>query len=97
MISLQARLNKLEAKRQKPFADVLSLIEAHRYYDEISEDERTRYCAYIGIDKQSFAETNLLVLGGLHVALKQIEKPEARKLQNIITEIESVVLGEEQT
>ena len=85
------RLAKIEAARPRLFADILALIGRHAFYDEINDNERERYCCYIGVDRRVFEEVNRAVVGDLHVILRQIEPPTPDELRSVIEELEIII------
>ena len=89
--SYKKRLERLEAPRRQPFADILALIEKHCLYDEITDEQRTRYCQYIGISQAIFEEINLQVVGDTSVYLRRLETPTAEELKEIIAELEQTI------
>lgn len=91
MRSITARLTRLEAARPRLFADVLSLIAHHAYYDEITPKERTRYCEYIGIEQKVFEDVNQMVLGDQHIMLTKFDVPSSAELEAIINEVQQEV------
>ena len=86
MDGIKKRLLKLEAKRSNPYADIERLIEQHRLYDEITDEQRARYCEYIGIPQDIFEEIDLAVLGDNSVYLRKIDPPTPEELSDILTE-----------
>lgn len=86
MNGIKNRLQKLEAKRSNPYADIEKLIEQHRLYDEITDEQRTRYCEYIGIPQDVFEEIDLAVLGDNSVYLRKIDPPTPEELNEILSE-----------
>lgn len=91
MRSITARLNRLEATRPRLFADILSLIARHAYYDEITPREQTRYCEFIRVPKQAFEDVNKMVLGDQHIMLAKVDPPTPEELAQIIQDIENYV------
>lgn len=85
-MSIDRRLRLLEAKRGSPYADIEKLIEQHRLYDEITDEQRARYCEYIGIPQDVFEEINLAVLGDNSVILRKIDPTTPEELSDILTE-----------
>ena len=86
MNGIKKRLLKLEAKRSSPYADIEKLIEQHRLYDEITDEQRARYCEFVGIPQDIFEEIDLAVLGDLHTCLRKFDPPTPEELHDIFTE-----------
>ena len=86
MNGIKKRLLKLEAKRSSPYADIEKLIEQHRLYDEITDEQRARYCAFIGIPQDIFEEIDLAVLGDNSVYLRKIDPPTPEELSDVLAE-----------
>ena len=74
MSNVKARLNRLEAQRNHSFADVLSWIRAGRYYDELSDSERERYCQYRNSDRLGLEQVEDY-FNGLHFQLERNPPP----------------------
>ena len=74
MPNVKARLNRLEAQHSQGFADVLSWIRAGRYYDELSDSERERYCLYRGSDRMGLEQVEDY-FNGLHFQLESNPPP----------------------
>lgn len=89
----ERRVEKLEAKSGQEYSDINCLICQGRFYDELSEEQRYRYCEYYGVDKQAFEDVNLAVIGTLHFKLEHKRKPSTRAEMNaLIEEIEKLVI-----
>lgn len=91
MRSFDRRLARLEAAQPQLFADVLTLIARHAYYDEITPQEQARYCEFIGIEKKAFEDCNLMVLGDCHIMLEKVDTPTPEELNQLIIDIENYV------
>ena len=74
MPNVKARLNRLEAQHNNSFADVLSWIRAGRYYDELSDSEKERYCLYRDSDRLGLEQVNGY-FNGLHFQLERNPAP----------------------
>ena len=85
-MSIDRRLRLLEAKRGSPYADIEKLIEQHRLYDEITDEQRARYCEYVGIPQDVFEEIDLAVLGDLHTSLRKFDPPTPEELSDVLAE-----------
>ena len=89
---IKQRIAKLEAAPVQKWGDVLAWIREHVYYDEISDDDREKYCAYIGIERAVFEDVESAVCGNLHAKLRRVEKPTSEVLKQTILEIEKYIL-----
>ena len=85
-MSIDRRLRLLEAKRSSPYADIEKLIEQHRLYDEITDEQRARYCEFIGIPQDIFEEIDLALLGDNSVYLRKIDPPTPEELCDVLAE-----------
>ena len=85
-MSIAKRLQKLEAKHSSPYADIVKLIEQHRLYDEITDEQRARYCEFIGIPQDIFEEIDLALLGDNSVYLRKIDPPTPEELCDVLAE-----------
>lgn len=93
MRSLDKRVARLEAARPRLFADVLSLIARHAYYDEITPQDRARYCQFIGVEQRAFEGVNQMVLGDQHIMLTKFDAPSSAELEAIINEVQHEVFN----
>ena len=91
MRSFDRRLAKLEMANIQLYADVLKLIDQNRYYDELDEAQKNRYCAFVGVPRKTYEETNILVCGDLHTLLARIDQPTPEELAQIIQDIQDYV------
>jgi len=80
--SISRRLEQLERTNRVPFRDVLLLIENNRYYDTLTDAEKRRFCAFIGMTQAEVEAESREVLGDLHFALTGITQGESRKGNN---------------
>lgn len=85
-MSIAKRLQKLEAKHSNPYADIERLIEQHRLYDEITDEQRARYCAYVGVPQDIFEEIDLTIFGDLHTSLRKFDPPTPEELSDVLAE-----------
>lgn len=74
MPNIKRRLNRLEAQHNNGFADVLSWIREGRFYDELSDSEKNRYCLYCGIDRMGLEQVEDY-FNGLHFQLERNPAP----------------------
>lgn len=89
------RLENIEAQIEMltKFAPIMVAIDKHIHYDELPTDEyKSLYCEYIGIDRETFEKVAIKVLGDLHIILRKIQPPTDKELQTIISEVENTVL-----
>lgn len=91
MRSITARLARLEAATVQPYADIQTLIDQHRFYDELDEAQKNRYCAFVGVPRKTYEETNILVCGDLHTLLARIDQPTPEELAQIIQDVQDYV------
>ena len=91
MRSFDRRLTKLEMANIQPYADVLKLIDQNRYYDELDEAQKNRYCEYVRVPRQIFEETHILACGDFHTLLKRIDPPTPEELSQIIQDVQDYV------
>lgn len=89
----ERRVEKLEAKSGQEYSDINCLICQGRFYDELSEEQRYRYCEYYGVDKQAFEEVNLAVIGTLHFRLeRKLKPPTSSEMNVLIEETENLII-----
>lgn len=91
----ERRLEKLESNPSQQWRDVRCLICQGKYYDELTAEQQTRYCEYIGTTPEAFADCNLAVTGSLHIRLEsKPDPPTPSKLREIIKQIQSYLKGD---
>jgi hypothetical protein len=88
----QRRIKALETARP-PFADVLELIRQRTRYDELDEQQKSRYCQMIGTPRNVYEEIALDVVGDLHILLQRFDPPTPDELKEIIDELEQTTLS----
>ena len=74
MSNYRARLKRLEAHSNYGFSDVLSWIKAGRYYDELTDTEKERYCLYSGFDRIGLEQVQGY-FNALHTPLERKPEP----------------------
>ena len=90
------RLEKVETyiETLAKYAPIITSIDKHIHYDELLKDEyKALYCEYIGIDRETFENMAIVVLGDLHIILRKIEPPTDKELQAIIAEVEQEIFN----
>lgn len=92
MKSYQKRLIALETA-SPAFADVLKLIRRGARYDELNDQQKSRYCSMIGTPQKVYEEIALDVVGDLHILLQRFDPPTPDELKEIIDELEQTVLN----
>lgn len=92
MKSYEKRLKTLETARP-PFSDVLELIRQRARYDELDEQQKSRYCQMTGTPRKVYEEIALDVVGDLHILLQRFDSPTPDELKEIIDELEQTVLN----
>lgn len=90
MKTYQRRLKALEAA-SPAFADVLKLIRRGARYDELNDQQKSRYCALIGTSQKVYEEIELAVVGDLHILLQKFDPPTLEELRDIIEEHEIII------
>lgn len=85
MRSITRRINKLERQQAHNYADVVSWIREGRYYDELSDSEKERYCSYRNCDRIGLEQVVGYFFDGLHVPLERRPAPptEAERVQRV--------------
>ena len=72
---------------------VAAAISRKAYYDELTEEEKNAYCAYIGSDREAMETVEEGVTGTLHFIVERKEKPLTEvQLQARVQEIEQTML-----
>lgn len=92
MKTYQRRLKALETA-SPAFADVLKLIRRGARYDELNDQQKSRYCSMIGTPQKVYEEIALDVVGDLHILLQRFDSPTPDELKEIIDELEQTVLN----
>lgn len=70
-MNISKRLQKLETLAGSHDADIIRLIEAGAFYDELSEDQKDAYCDYWNIDRATHEEVEIEFCNGLHFQLRK--------------------------
>ena len=85
----EKRLERLESRPAQQWSDVCCWVCQGRFYDELDEEQRARYCAYRGVDRTALEEVEHAVSGTLHFKLeRKPEPPTPSKLREIADYIE---------
>ena len=92
MKEYQRRIKALETA-SPAFADVLKLIRRGARYDELNDQQKSRYCALIGTPQKVYEEIVLAVLGDFHIILQKFDPPAPEELKSIVDEIEQTVFS----
>ena len=92
MKEYQRRIKALETA-SPAFADVLKLIRRGARYDELNDQQKSRYCSMIGTPQKVYEEIVLAVLGDLHIILQKFDPPAPEELKSIVDEIEQTVFS----
>ena len=92
MKNYQKRLMALEAA-SPAFADVLKLIRRGARYDELNDQQKSRYCSMIGTPQKVYEGVELAVVGDLHILLQKFDPPTPDELKEIIGELERTTLN----
>ena len=90
MKTYQRRLKALEAA-SPAFADVLKLIRRGARYDELDDQQKSRYCALLGTPQKVYEEIELAVVGDLHTLLQKFEPPTPDELRSVVEELEIII------
>ena len=89
----KTRINRLEKRFDNTFADVLVWIKEKRYYDEMTDYEKSTYCNYWGCEKSIMEEIKLTITGTLHFQIEQKPTPlTPEQHQKCIKEIDDIFL-----
>ena len=86
------RLAKIEAA-SPAFADVLKLIRRGARYDELNDQQKSRYCSMIGTPRRVYEEIELAVVGDLHILLQKFDPPTLEELKSIVDELKHSILS----
>ena len=91
---IRRRIKHLEAKTKPQFAEVLEWIRVGRFYDELTDQEKDRYCEYRGHDREAMEEIEMMVTGDIHFLLERKPIPPTKaQMQQIRQEIEDYIEG----
>jgi len=77
LASLKNRIRKAQANTHagEDLGIVAAAIARKAYYDELTDEEKNAYCAYIGTERHALEEVNGYILGTLHFPVERKEKP----------------------
>jgi hypothetical protein len=88
MATISRRLDRLE-QTSGPWSDIERLIEGRRFYDQLTERQKRRFCSMNGISRRDFEEIALSLFGDLHLLLTKFDQPTNKELAQIKSEIEN--------
>lgn len=85
-------LNKHDAER---FSDVLLLIHQGKYYDDLTDEQKERYCLYKGSDRKIVEDVQFYLFdGNMHFLLEENElPPTTEEMKGIIDDVERKLFG----
>ena len=92
MKSYQKRLIALETA-SPAFADVLKLIRRGAHYDELNDQQKSRFCSMLGTPQKVYEEIALAVVGDLHILLQKFDPPTPEELKAIVDELKHSLLS----
>lgn len=81
------RLARLEQVGAWP--DVQVLVENHKYYDELTDRQKRRFCSMNGISVRDYEAIALSLFGDLHLLLMAFDRPTGEEMTAIKAEIEN--------
>lgn len=92
--TIKNRLKKAQANAGQNLGRIAELIAQGAYYDELADEEKNAYCAYIGTERQALEEINGYILGTLHFPVEHKEKPITEaQFRERVREVEGIVHG----
>ena len=95
MANIKLRLNRLEGV-EGDYGDVMALIRAGKYYNDLNEAEKRRYCLYRYSDTQHIDELICELTGAdmdEHILLTRKPAPTTRdEFLKIVAEVEEIML-----
>ena len=86
--TIKNRLKKAQANAGQNLGRIAELIAQGAYYDELADEEKNAYCAYIGTERQALEEIN----GYIPVERKEKPITEAQ-FRERVREVEGIVHG----
>lgn len=84
--ALSRRLVQLEKMGAWP--DVQVLVENHKYYDQLTDRQKRRFCSMNGISVRDYEAIALSLFGDLHLLLMKFDPPTGEEIRQIKGEIE---------
>ena len=92
---LKSRIKCMERKYTYDLFYKIDFIQPGMCYDELSEEKRELYCNYLNVDRITFEQLQIMVMGTLHVEVERKHKSTTpQQMQQTITEVEKYLLGE---
>lgn len=68
------------------------LIDQGAYYDELTEEDKAAYCAYIGQEREAMEQVEMMVTGTLHFQLERKAPPPTREeMARIAEEVQEII------
>lgn len=96
LASLKNRIKKAQGRTHagEYLGRIAELIAQGAYYDELTNEEKTAYCDYLGTEREAFETVHGYVMGSLHIPIEKKPKPltEAQFLERV-REVEETVQG----
>lgn len=83
--TIDRRLQRLE--RVGAWPDVQVLVENHKYYDELTERQKRRFCSMNRVSRRDYEEIALSLFGDLHLLLMKFDPPTGEEVAEIKAEV----------
>lgn len=94
--TIRNRIRKAQANTHagEDLGIVAAAISRGAFYDELTDEEKNAYCAYLGSERHALEEVNGFILGTLHFPVERKEKPLTEaQFRERVEEVEALVMG----
>lgn len=77
LASLKNRIKKAQGRTHagEYLGRIAELIAQGAYYDELTDEEKTAYCDYLGTEREAFETVHGYIMGSLHIPIEKKPKP----------------------
>lgn len=96
---IKRRIDKVERENAADHTDlnILKLIRAGAYYDELTEEEKELYAQHWKIERKTLEDVNVNVIGSLHFQLTRLVPARTlSRLDEHIQEVEKIINTQEE-
>ena len=96
LASLKNRIKKAQGRTHagEYLGRIAELIAQGAYYDELTDEEKTAYCDYLGTQREAFEQVYGYIMGSLHIPIEKKPKPLTEaQFRERAREVEGIVNG----
>ena len=96
LASLKNRIKKAQGRTHagEYLGRIAELIAQGAYYDELTDEEKTAYCDYLGTEREAFETVHGYIMGSLHIPIEKKPKPLTEaQFRERVREVEEIMQG----